>query len=212
MLGTIFALRWKPEGDTWMALACGCGVVLTSWLLGVTVHGDLKTWGGFLLDNVAMRVVLGFATPLYYIVVVRREPLAELGLTRRWLALSVILSLVMLPGEMSGISHNVTTTEEVTTSQAIDCILDAFRTMPGPVYFLLVAGFFELFFFHGYLQLRFERAFGLILGILLCTVLYNLHYVGFEGDWANVNTLTELFWVCIIVSTIFRLTKNIFVV
>jgi membrane protease YdiL (CAAX protease family) len=73
---------------------------------------------------------------------------------------------------------------------------------------VLVSGFFEAVFFRGFLQLRFDKALGIIPGILIASVMYSLYHVGYPG-WATPENLVTLFAVGVLYAGVFRTTKGI---
>lgn len=91
----IFTFRWKPSRDL---LAVGI-----SWLLVVgalytaTVLVGEGVWGGFayfLLYAVLCATLFGVGLPLYWTVIKRRRPVADLGITTHRLVPSLVLQAV----------------------------------------------------------------------------------------------------------------------
>lgn len=72
----------------------------------------------------------------------------------------------------------------------------------------LAVGLFEAIFFRGWLQLRFEAAFGLVLGLLLGALCYSLYHIGYGMP---VEELLFLFGLGLTIGAFFRLTKSVFV-
>lgn len=72
----------------------------------------------------------------------------------------------------------------------------------------LAVGLFEAIFFRGWLQLRFEVAFGLVLGLLLGALCYSLYHIGYGMP---VEELLFLFGLGLTIGAFFRLTKSVFV-
>jgi hypothetical protein len=93
--------------------------------------------------------VLNVLFPAYYLLVVRREGLDRLGITRRWwwlaLLLSVVISALFWP-QLQRVVAQQPDTDLLPLLLANGLIL------------------WEPFFVYGWLQLRFERAFGVIPG------------------------------------------------
>jgi membrane protease YdiL (CAAX protease family) len=107
--------------------------------------------------------ILNVLFPAYYVLVVRREGLAQLGITRRWwwlaLLLSVAVSVLFWPQ-----------LQQVAAQQPnIDLL---------PL--LLINGLilWEPFFVYGWLQLRFEQAFGVLPGIALAALCFGAYHIG----------------------------------
>jgi membrane protease YdiL (CAAX protease family) len=72
----------------------------------------------------------------------------------------------------------------------------------------LAVGLFEAIFFRGWLQLRFEEAFGLVPGLVLGAVCYSLYHVGYGMSGEE---MLFLFGLGLSFGAFFRLTKNVFV-
>jgi membrane protease YdiL (CAAX protease family) len=137
---------------------------------------------------------LGVALPVLYTVLVRRRSVADLGLTTRQLLPSLALGLLLG--------------------------WDTYRNTIGPlgmawtrelvplVAMALAVGLFEAIFFRGWLQLRFEEAFGLVPGLVLGAVCYSLYHVGYGMSGEE---MLFLFGLGLSFGAFFRLTKNVFV-
>lgn len=85
-----FEFRWKPNADLIVVLA-SC-LLVTATLYTATVIVGTEVWGGmayFALYGVVTACLFGLGIPLVWVVLVRKEPLSELGLTRRGLVLSL---------------------------------------------------------------------------------------------------------------------------
>lgn len=72
----------------------------------------------------------------------------------------------------------------------------------------LAVGLFEAVFFRGWLQLRFEAAFGVVPGLLAAATCYSLYHVGYGMDRAE---MLFLFGYGLTFGAMFRLTRNVFV-
>jgi membrane protease YdiL (CAAX protease family) len=73
----------------------------------------------------------------------------------------------------------------------------------------LTIGFFEAFFWRGWVLLRLEEAFGIIPAILLGSMLYAAYHIGYAMP---VTEMVFLFFVGVMYAIVFRLTKNIFII
>lgn len=191
----VFSFRWNPTKDL--------AVVALSWLL---VVGALYTatkivgqavWGGmayFALYAVIGATLFGIGIPLYWMVVVRRRPVADLGITTRGLGLSLALQLVFAALQYSGTLAKV-------QPQPITEVLPL-------VALALAIGFFEALFWRGWVLLRLEEAFGLIPAILLGSVLYAAYHIGYGMP---VSEMIFLFFIGVLYAVTFRLTKSCFI-
>jgi membrane protease YdiL (CAAX protease family) len=155
-----FTLRWRPGGDTAVALLTA---VLMVGLYYANIHAQSPVVSVVfvILGNGILNVLF----PAYYVLIVRREGLNQLGITRRWWWLALLLSVVV-----SGLSWP--RLQEVAAQQP-DLELPLFV-------FLLFNGLilWEPFFVYGWLQLRFERAFGIIPAIALAAMCFGAYHIG----------------------------------
>jgi membrane protease YdiL (CAAX protease family) len=125
---------------------------------------------------------------------VRGEALAEVGITARHLLPSLALSLLLGYDTY----RNTLATMDLAWG----------RTLVPVVAMVVAVGLFEAVFFRGWLQLRFEEAFGVVPGLLLGALCYSLYHVGYGME---VQELTMLFFLGVTFGAMFRLTKNVFV-
>ena len=191
----ILTFRWKPNLDL--------AVVAISWLL---VVGALYTanvivgpelGGGipyFLLYALLGAALFGVGIPVYWMVVVRRRPLADLGITTRWLGLSILLQLVFAGLQYMGTLAQV---QRPPLEQLVPLIALA-----------LAIGFFEALFWRGWLLLRLEESFGIIPAVLLGSLLYAFYHIGYAMP---LDEIAFLFFVGVMFAVIFRLTKSVFI-
>ncbi|MGF1472309.1 MAG: hypothetical protein ACFB50_11305 [Rubrobacteraceae bacterium] len=155
----ILSTRFEPGADTALAFATA---ILFSFIYYFGTHAE-NILVVFLVFTVLGTGIVCVILPAFYMLVVRSEPLESLGITkRRWL-LSLVISFVFAAGSLPG----------------------AFRTaeqVPGAdlAPHLLVNGLtlWEPFFVFGWLQLRFERAFGILPGIILAALCFGAYHLG----------------------------------
>jgi len=191
----VHLFRWNPNKDL--------TVLVLSWLL---VVGSLYTatfivgqdiWGGmayFVLYAVMGAALFGVGIPLYWTAVVRKQPVTELGITTRWLGISLLLQLVF--GAFQYIS-TLAKTKLPTVEELLPLIALA-----------LTIGFFEAVFWRGWVLLRLEEAFGIIPAILLGSALYAAYHIGYGMP---ASEMMFLFFIGILFAVVFRLTKNVFI-
>lgn len=194
-LRKVLAVRFQPNKDL--------AIVALSWLL---VVGSLYTanfivgleplggMGYFLVYAVIGATLFGIGIPLYWMVVVRRRPLSDLGITRRNWVLSLVLQLVF-----AALLYFATL--RVTP-------LPSFEVLLPLLALTLAIGFFEAIFWRGWVLLRFEEAFGIIPAILLGSALYALYHIGYG---MGTSEIVFLFFIGILFAVAFRLTKNILI-
>ena len=127
-------------------------------------------------------------------VVVRRRSLADLGLTTQRWRLSVILQLFFAALQYIG---TLAKTEFPSFDQLLPLLALA-----------LAIGFFEAVFWRGWVLLRLEEAFGIIPGIVLGSLLYAAYHIGYGMPSSE---MIFLFFIGLMFSIVFRLTKNILI-
>lgn len=190
-LGTF---RWDPSRDTVVALASYVLVVAAIWL-AFEYFTTARVAMNFITYGVIALGLLGVVGPVLYTALVRHRPLSDLGITTKQIAPSLLLGLLM------------GATTYFSTIRTLGVAWDASHI--PLVTMSLAVGLFEAVFFRGWLQLTFERAFGLVPGLAIAAGAYSLYHVGYGMD---AGTLVELFYYGLIFGGLFRLTSNILVV
>ena len=191
----VFAIRWKPNKDLI--------IIALSWLLVVgslytaTVIIGSDAWGGiayFLLYAVVGALLFGVGLPLYWIVIIQKRPLSDLGITTRFLVPSLVLQLVFAALQFIG---------TLARTQ-----LPSFEEFLPLIALALCIGFFEAFFWRGWVLLRLEESFGIIPAILLGSAVYAAYHIGYGMPSSE---MVFLFFIGITFALAFRLTKNVFI-
>jgi len=155
----VLALRWRPGRDTALALATAL-VMVGSYYINAQARNATWTLVVFVgLTNGLLNVLL----PAWYVLRVRRERPEALGLTGRWWWLAGLISLGIAAANWPRLLAQAALRPDVD--------LAAHVLTNGAV-------FWEPFFVHGWLQLRFERAFGVIPGIVLAAVCFAAYHLG----------------------------------
>lgn len=183
-------LRLEPGLDTVLAFAS----VLLMWAVFWT-NAHYGTENPLVLVLVFMlfgNLALNVLGPAWYILRVRGEPLSELGMTldRWWLSLAISLGT-------AGWSYS----ELVRV--AANAGLEGNSLLAHVVFNGLV--FWEVFFVFGWLQLRFERAFGIAPGIVLAALSFAAYHVGtfpFDG-------VVGLAGFGLVFACLFRITRSV---
>lgn len=190
----IFAdIHWRPNRDTLVAFVSYIFVVAALFMAFQIFTTD-RVAANFITFGPIALAGLGVAVPLFYTVLVRRRPLADVGLTTHQLLPSLALSLIL---GWDTYRNTLGTTDMTWTQSAVPMITMA-----------LAVGLFEAIFFRGWLQLRFEAAFGLVPGLLLGALFYSLYHIGYGME---LEEMLFLFGLGLVFGAFFRLTKSIFV-
>jgi len=191
----ICSIRWQPSKDL--------VVVAVSWLLVVgalytaTVIVGSQVWGGmayFILYALVGATLFGIGIPLYWMAVVRRRPVADLGLTTKRLSLSLAVQFVL------AVLLYFATLAKVQ--------LPPIQQLVPLVALALTIGFFEAVFWRGWVLLRLEEAFGVIPAILLGSALYALYHIGYGMP---LSEMVFLFFIGILFAVVFRLSKSVLI-
>lgn len=189
----LLGLRWRPDMDVWVAL--GSFVMVVAGLYtAFQIFTTSRVAANFIAFGPVTLATFGVAVPALYTVFVRRRSLAELGITADRLVPSVALGLLLAWDTYRN------------TIATLD--LPAGRSMVPMVAMALAVGLFEAIFFRGWLQLRFENAFGLVPGLVLAAACYSLYHIGYGMDTGE---MLFLFGLGLTFGAFFRLTKSIFV-
>ena len=185
-------IHWDPDRDTWVALVSYILVVFALYL-AFQVFTTARVGANFITFGPLTLAGLGIALPVVYTVLVRHRSLSEIGLTGRQLLPSLVLGLLLG--------------------------WDTYRNTLGPmgvawtqshvplIVMALAVGLFEAVFFRGWLQLRFESAFGLVPGLILAALCYSLYHIGYGMTGEE---MLFLFGLGMTFGAFFRLTKNVF--
>ncbi len=147
--------------------------------------------------DVGLLFFAGVLIPVGYIRFLRREAFREIGITKQRWKLSILIGLVativfVIPPLIgAGVSR-----------------LGDLSILLPLLMLVLVSGFFEAVFFRGFLQLRFDGAFGIIPGILIASAMYSLYHIGYPG-WVTPENIMTLFVVGIVYAAVFRTTRSV---
>jgi hypothetical protein len=139
-----------------------------------------------LLTNLGLNVLF----PMWWIVYHRKQPLSELGITtRRWIA-SLLIGVGLAAFSSFGLRQH---------AAGIDWL-------PHVLFNAVIL--WEPFFVFSWLQLRYDRAFGILPGVLLTGLSFAAYHIGTYPPVGLVTLLISgLFF-----AAIFRLTSNLLIV
>ena len=181
-------------------------VVLVSFF--VMVVGLYTAWK---IDTIAgawvpvSMLVLGVLVPIAYNSLVKNRPLSETGISKKYwlrnLVLGFVLSAIFLiapPPSSSSITF-IAAVKALTFTELLPLLA-----------LEITAGLFWTIFFGGWVQMRFERAFGAIPAIPIAAAFFALHHIGY-GESISLSHMAPLFMAGIINFAIFRITGNILI-
>ncbi len=195
---SLFTFRFKFTKDTAVALISGIAVILLSSSMYL-YSGDSVAAGilNFVILDFLIRTILGFALPMYYILVIKKEKVSFFGIKKEKSIASLIAGIIL-----AGLLLMQFLFES--GDMGSDILLKP--SVIFPILYILVSGIFEMVFIYGFLRKIFEESFGIIPGILLTAVFYSFHHAGFQPEFF------KLFFVGIMYASVFRITNNILIV
>jgi membrane protease YdiL (CAAX protease family) len=182
----ILTIRWRPGQDTAVAIVTAL-LMIPVYYIGT--H-DLNGIAGLLVFVIFGNGILNVLFPAYYLLVLRRAGPEELGITTHWLWVAVLLSIACSLFAWKGLEHEAALHPDA-------------ELLPQLIFNGVIL--WEPFFVFGWLQLRFERAFGILPGIVLAATCFGAYHLGtfpLEG-------VASLVVVGIVFATVFRTTKNL---
>ncbi|MBI5253050.1 MAG: hypothetical protein HY930_01420 [Euryarchaeota archaeon] len=179
-------------------------IVLISFL--ILVAGLYAIRNSFPIADVWVPVsmfILGILIPIAYNGLVKKRPLSETGIgTKYWLR-SLILGTILC-----AIILLIAPSPKATFITIVTSLL--FTELLPLLALEITAGLFYAIFFHGWVQMRFERAFGAIPAILIAAAFFALHHVAY-GEPISLLYMGH-FMGGLVHATIFRITRNILMV
>lgn len=188
MLGDI---HWRPNRDTLVAFFSYI-VVVAGLFTAFQVFTTKRVAANFITFGPVTLAGLGVALPVLYTALIRKRPLADLGLTARQMVPSLMLGLLL---GWDTYRNTIATLNVAWT-----------RNMLPLVTMAITVGLFEAVFFRGWLQLRFEEAFGMVPGLVLGALCYGLYHIGYGMTW---NEMLFLVGLGLVFAAVFRVTQNV---
>jgi hypothetical protein len=182
---SLFVIRWRPAQDTVVALLTGL-LMIPVYYVGAHDRGV----SGLLVFVVFGNGILNVLFPACYLLVVRGEGPEELGITTRRLWAAVLLSLACSLLAWKGLQR------EAALSPNVDLL-------PQLVFNGVIL--WEPLFVYGWLELRFERAFGILPGIALAAICFGAYHLG----TFPLPGVAGLVVVGIVFGVVFRITRNL---
>jgi membrane protease YdiL (CAAX protease family) len=150
----------------------------------------------YLFYQVIFGLGICISFPLVYVRIIKKEPLESIGLTAKgWLKALFIAGLLVaisLPGQLINKDISFPPVSRLTY------ICTA----------LIMSTMFEELFFRGFLQTRFEKAFGIVPAVLLSGIAFALYHLGYP----KFRTMELIITMCLVgtyFAVAFRLTNNV---
>jgi uncharacterized protein len=194
LLGGIFGdLRASPSQETLVAFLSYV-LVVGALYIAFQVFTTARTALNFITFGPVGIALFGIGIPAFYMTAVRKRSLQDIGITTWQLVPSLVLCLIL------GWDTFRETLGRTGWQMA--------REFVPLVVMALAVGLFEAVFFRGWLQLRFEEAFGIVPGLILAALLYSLYHLGYGMTGRE---MLFLFGLGLTFGAVFRLTKNIFI-
>jgi len=178
---------WSPSIDTVAAVLTEIAMVGLYW---VTTHLLTSGWDGVLVFGVLTNLGLNVAFPVWWITYHRNQPLSELGITtKRWLP-SLLIGIAVAAFSSFGLRQ---------AAAGVDWL-------PHLLFNAVIL--WEPFFVFCWLGLRFDRAFGIVPGVLLAGASFAAYHVGtYPPAMLPVLLATGVGY-----AAVFRLTSNLLIV
>lgn len=178
---------WSPNSDTLVALFSEIVMIAAYW---TTTHLLKGGWDDVLVIGVLTNLGLNVLFPVWWIAYHRRQPLGELGITaRRWLP-SLLIGIGLAAFSWFGLRQHVA----------------GVNWLPHVLFNAVIL--WEPFFVFSWLQLRYDRAFGIVPGVLLTGLSFAAYHIGTYPPTGLLTLLISgLFF-----AAVFRLTSNLLIV
>ena len=183
--------RWQPSREIFIPTIAGFIILGLSALMIPTRE---VLWVSILIRDIGMIFLMGISFPILFMKRSGR-PFSEFGLTlKRWhlvFPINFVLGVLLL---LLFISKN----------PGVQLHFDG-KTLVS-ISFIMLAGVFEMVFFYSFQRTLFERAFGIIPGIILTALFYSLHHLGFQPEYG------KLFFVGLMYAITFRIGNSAFMI
>jgi uncharacterized protein len=191
----LFTVRWNPNRDL-VIVALSWILVVGALSLSTYVVGQefLGGMGYFVMYAIICATLCGIGIPLYWMVVVKKRPLSDLGLTFRNWRLSLTLQILL--------------TLLVNVPRLLQMDTPPFQQFFPLLCMVLAIGFFEAVFWRGWVQLRLEQAFGILPAIIIASALYAVYHIGYG---MLPSEMVFLFFIGLMFAIVFRITKSILI-
>lgn len=177
--------KWNPNSDLIVVFLTGAWMTAAYYTMTHSTMWALQLFVFTLLTNVGVNVLL----PTWWVLRHRKQPLSELGITTRLWLPSLFISLVLASSAWFRLWP----------------LVDGTEWIPHLLYNTILL--WEPFFVYSWVQLRCERALGVLPGILLAGVALAVYHIGTYPP----QFVLRLFVVGVVYGVFFRLTRNLLV-
>ncbi|MBN2393192.1 MAG: hypothetical protein JXR84_20850 [Anaerolineae bacterium] len=196
----VLAVRWQPTRDTWAAVGVGMlAFALSASLLFV----GTTSLAGRLIHQIGIYVMCGVVLPWGYVLLVERGKLADLGLTREKLGLSLAINVIL-----AALMSLIIIFEADLAAMHWGNFAKAAVALAG------AGGLFEAFLYYGFIHSRLDKAFGMVPAIFLTSLIYVTWHTGtqlpLEAD--PLGAVWKLLWVGVMYQSVFALTHNLWII
>jgi membrane protease YdiL (CAAX protease family) len=183
-------VRWSPSRDVGIALLTEVGMILSY----IAIARSGSHFAVMIMFVALVVPVLTVGVPVCWTTLVDRQQMSALGLSlRHWLP-ALVLGLGLCAIEVGQVIMGGPS--RVSIDQWMP------QALAG------AASIWEPLFVFGWLQLRFEKDFGVLPAVLLASACFALYHVGF----GSVNMMMGQFLSAVVYATVFRLVKNLLAV
>ncbi len=186
-----FRISWSKD---LFAVIISWSLVVCTLYIAFQIFTTEMVAANFITFGFGTILLCGIGLPIAYIKIIKRKGLELLGISKKNIILSIVLGSVLAVFQYSQTLTKVT--------------LPDIQHLVPLVTMVLAVGLFENIFFRGWMQKRFEAAFGLVPSILLASILYSFYHIGYGMTWLE---MYELFYIGLFYAVVFRLTNNIFI-
>lgn len=186
--------KWNPSVELLVALI----TLLFMWASYYALFNSHKLFSWYQSNDLAKlfifiiltNIILNVIFPVWWITIYKKQSISNLGISSKLLLPSIIISVVL--AILSGIH--------------LPELISGVNWLPQLLISALI--FFEPFFVFGWLQIRFEKSFGIIPAIVLSALSFILYQIGS----APIGNIIAMFPEYLLLAIAFGLTNNIIAV
>ncbi len=186
-------IRFKPTKELFLVI----GLMIFCWIFNFIADISRGTYWFYLLYEGVFALGVCISLPMIFTTIKMKRPISTIGIkTSNWkkaLLIGIAISSFAFFGRMMGMEIEISSNEHFIS--IIICMM--FSTL------------FEEVFFRGFLQSRFEDFFGIVPAILLSGICFALYHSAQSFIGFDLQQLISLFFVGLVFSISYQLTRNI---